>query len=260
VSSSGSISFDRAAPYYDVTRTPDDANLQRVVDVLVTRVAGRGRVLEVGIGTGQVGLPLAARGVDLVGLDLSAAMLSQLRAKAGDDRRLPLIRSDAARMPFAEDSFGGAYARWVLHLIKAWRDVIAEIDRVVLPEGVIAIEPGGGSGVLGDVYGRFVEILGDRALLPGLDLTNRDAVLDEAMTRIGRVLVDVVSITYDPRTSIAEHLDRVPTKLYAWTWPIPDEGLRAAAIEVRTWAKARFDIDQPQPAVPTEWRLYARTS
>jgi hypothetical protein len=50
----------------------------------------------------------------------------------------------------------------------------------------------------------------------------------------------------------------VATKLYAWTWPTPDDDLRAAVDEVRTWAKARSDIDQPQPAVPSEWRLYVR--
>jgi SAM-dependent methyltransferase len=56
-----------------------------VVDLLA-ELAGGGRVLEFGIGTGRIALPLAERGVDVHGIDLSAAMLEQLRAKPGAER------------------------------------------------------------------------------------------------------------------------------------------------------------------------------
>jgi SAM-dependent methyltransferase len=53
-----------------------------VVDVLAD-LAGDGRALELGIGTGRIALPLAARGVPVHGIDLSRAMVSRLRAKPG---------------------------------------------------------------------------------------------------------------------------------------------------------------------------------
>ena len=46
-------------------------------------LANGGRVLELGIGTGRVALPLAARGVPVSGVDASAAMTERLRAKPG---------------------------------------------------------------------------------------------------------------------------------------------------------------------------------
>lgn len=52
----------------------------RPVAVLAS-LAGHGRALELGIGTGRIALPLAARGVPVVGIDLSTAMIDQLRAK-----------------------------------------------------------------------------------------------------------------------------------------------------------------------------------
>lgn len=52
------------------------------VDRLVELAAGS-PVLEMGIGTGRLALPLAARGVEVEGIDASAAMLEQLRAKPG---------------------------------------------------------------------------------------------------------------------------------------------------------------------------------
>jgi SAM-dependent methyltransferase len=48
-------------------------------------LAGHGRALELGVGTGRIALPLAARDVPVHGIDLSAAMVERLRAKPGGD-------------------------------------------------------------------------------------------------------------------------------------------------------------------------------
>jgi len=56
--------------------------VEPVVDVLA-ELAGGGSVLEFGIGTGRIALPLAARGVPVHGIDLSSDMVAQLRAKPG---------------------------------------------------------------------------------------------------------------------------------------------------------------------------------
>ncbi|WP_421106807.1 class I SAM-dependent DNA methyltransferase [Streptomyces sp. NEAU-S77] len=55
-----------------------------VVDVLAG-LAGDGRALELGIGTGRIALPLAARGVPVHGIELSRAMVARLRDKPGGD-------------------------------------------------------------------------------------------------------------------------------------------------------------------------------
>ena len=52
---------------------------------LLAELAGRERALEFAIGTGRVACPLAARGVEVHGIDLSPAMVSRLRAKPGGD-------------------------------------------------------------------------------------------------------------------------------------------------------------------------------
>ena len=44
-----------------------------------------GPVVELGIGTGRIALPLAQRGVPVHGIDLSEAMVAMLRAKAGGE-------------------------------------------------------------------------------------------------------------------------------------------------------------------------------
>ena len=52
---------------------------------LLAELAGSGRALELGIGTGRIALPLAARGVPVHGIDLSRAMTARLRAKPGGE-------------------------------------------------------------------------------------------------------------------------------------------------------------------------------
>lgn len=54
------------------------------VDFLA-QLAGDGRALELGIGTGRIALPLAARGIPVHGIELSKAMAARLRAKPGGE-------------------------------------------------------------------------------------------------------------------------------------------------------------------------------
>ena len=62
----------------------DPAVVDPAVDFLA-ELAGGGRALELGIGTGRIALPLAQRGVPVHGIDLSRAMVARLRAKPGGE-------------------------------------------------------------------------------------------------------------------------------------------------------------------------------
>ena len=73
-----------AARYDDDAEIFDPAVVDPVVDLLV-ELAGNGRALELGIGTGRIALPLAQRGVPVHGIELSKAMAARLRAKPGGE-------------------------------------------------------------------------------------------------------------------------------------------------------------------------------
>jgi SAM-dependent methyltransferase len=74
---------DVAKTYDDVPEPMIDGTPVERAAAVLQELAGGGRVLELAIGTGRVGLPLAARGVGLAGIELSEAMLNRLRAKPG---------------------------------------------------------------------------------------------------------------------------------------------------------------------------------
>jgi SAM-dependent methyltransferase len=96
---------DRIADVYDhLTATRPDP-----VDCIdrLAELAGRGPALELGIGTGRIALPLAARGVEVHGIDASAAMVERLRAKPGGEA-IPVTLGDFADLP-VEGSFPLVY-------------------------------------------------------------------------------------------------------------------------------------------------------
>jgi SAM-dependent methyltransferase len=89
------LSFDEdaAARYDDRLRGDEDAAV-----AFLARLAGDGPALELAIGTGRIGLPLAARGVAVHGIDLSEPMVNRLKSKPGGDR-IPVTIGDFAAVP-----------------------------------------------------------------------------------------------------------------------------------------------------------------
>ena len=83
---------DRIAGVYDKFYGP--ADVPQRVDVLEELASG-GRALELGVGTGTYAIPLAARGVEVHGIDSSTAMVDHLRAKDGGET-MPVTVGDFA--------------------------------------------------------------------------------------------------------------------------------------------------------------------
>ncbi|MCZ7570149.1 MAG: class I SAM-dependent methyltransferase [Ardenticatenaceae bacterium] len=70
---------ERIAEVYDRFYSEVDESAITLRDEL----AAGGKVLELGIGTGRIALPLHERGVEVFGIDASAAMIAKLREKPG---------------------------------------------------------------------------------------------------------------------------------------------------------------------------------
>jgi SAM-dependent methyltransferase len=77
---------DRIAGVYDLYVSPSVASTTQVAVDFLSGLVGRGRALELGIGTGRIALPLAERGVQVCGIDASQAMLDRLLAKSGAEQ------------------------------------------------------------------------------------------------------------------------------------------------------------------------------
>jgi SAM-dependent methyltransferase len=101
-----------------------------------------GPVLDVGTGMGLTARALAARGFDVVSVDMNADD-QQVAEFLTDDpeirQRIRFSRSDAARLSFPDGYFGSAVAVDVLHHLDAGGTVLTELLRVVKPGGLVVL-------------------------------------------------------------------------------------------------------------------------
>jgi len=91
------------------------------------------QILEVACGTGRFTVMMAQQGADIIGLDISPAMLTQGRQKAkqvGVDDHVEFMRGDAARLPFPDDHFDAVFAMRFFHLADRPVTFLRELRRV----------------------------------------------------------------------------------------------------------------------------------
>jgi SAM-dependent methyltransferase len=236
----GSVAFDRAAGYYDQTRGIP-AEVAEEVAHQIDRVVGTGsRVLEIGVGTGRISLPLHRRGRPMVGIDLSAPMLDRYRAKAAAER-LPaasLVRADATRLPFEAGSFGGAIEVHVLHLIPGWREVVAEIHRVLVPCGVLVTarrlwDRREGRGPRSMARARHRAILMRLGMRPvPIGMHGEDDLIG-ALTAMGARIEELEPISWRETETWAENLEILERRVWSESWRVPEDSWQEAVRRLR---------------------------
>lgn len=134
---------ERVAARYDESAAEmfDPAVISPTVDFLAV-LAGQGRALELGIGTGRIAIPLAQRSVRVHGIDMSEAMVARLRAKPGSEG-IDVTVGDFATTVVGE-SFSVAYLVFntIMNLttqqaqVACFRNVAAQLE----PGGCFVIE------------------------------------------------------------------------------------------------------------------------
>jgi SAM-dependent methyltransferase len=133
----------RGNDYTTVTEAPGDQLRPEALDMLWTRYryaaqfCGGRTVLEVGCGAGQGLGVLAHASARVVGGDYTERLLSFARAHYGS--RVPLVRLDAHRLPFAAGSFDVILLYEAIYYLREPRDFLAECRRVLRPGGSLLI-------------------------------------------------------------------------------------------------------------------------
>ena len=129
---SGNVAFDeRVAAHYEAWYETSEG---RRADELEKAVLGwllqgfprPGSVLDLGCGTGHFSRWLSDEGLAAVGLDLSAAMLAEAQALDG----VPLVQSDARRLPFADGAFDVTAFITTLEFLERPEEPLVEALRV----------------------------------------------------------------------------------------------------------------------------------
>jgi len=139
--------FDAIAPRYDflnhfLSVGMDRGWRNRAVDAL--SLPNDARVLDLCTGTADLAIATVTRtpGATVVGVDFAAEMLRLGLGKirgAGLDRRIRMIRGDAARIPLADQSCDAATIAFGIRNVAEPEHALSEIARVMRPGGRLAI-------------------------------------------------------------------------------------------------------------------------
>ncbi|HWB46861.1 MAG TPA: class I SAM-dependent methyltransferase [Hyphomicrobiaceae bacterium] len=131
--------YRRWAPVYDHTFGLVAAEGRKHAVEIINQ--GRGRVLEVGVGTG-LSLPAYGRHLEIVGIDLSPEMLEKARervAEEGLSHVTGLYEMDASDLKFPDASFDTVVAMYVMTVVPDPEKVMQELSRVCRPGGEVII-------------------------------------------------------------------------------------------------------------------------
>ncbi len=130
--------FDRIAPVYDSMNRLMTAGLDRRWRVATARAVVRDgdRVLDVCCGTGDLSIAAREAGGEVTGLDFSEPMLARAREKSSD---IDWVSGDALALPFPDGSFDAATVGFGVRNLDDLERGLAELRRVLVPGGRLAI-------------------------------------------------------------------------------------------------------------------------
>ena len=240
-----SVAFDRAADYYDNTRG-FPAGVEDEIGQLVVQAGGltsASRVLEIGVGTGRIALPVAQHVRAYFGIDLAQPMMDKLNAKRQGEP-IYLTRGDATRLPFASSVFDGVIAVHVFHLIPGWRDVLTELIRVLRPGAPL-------------IHGWNGRLVSDKLQTIWQEATHEEHEESGAIPHRQRPTF-LIDNGWRPLAPVQEHrfvsyrspqqyLESMEGRKFSSTWRMSDDQIAKGAAAVRAYIAEHYpDPSQPE--------------
>jgi phosphatidylethanolamine/phosphatidyl-N-methylethanolamine N-methyltransferase len=131
--------YRRWAPVYDNTFGRFASEGRKHAVEIINQ--GKGRVLEVGVGTG-LSLPAYERKLEIVGIDLSPEMLEKARERVSTERLrnvAGLHEMDAGELKFPDATFDTVVAMYVMTVVPDPEKVMRELSRVCRPGGEVML-------------------------------------------------------------------------------------------------------------------------
>ena len=251
-----SIVFDRAVEYYDQTRALPEWRHNAMIAALAreTGITRESRVLEIGVGTGRIGISVAEHVRQLFGIDLSIEMMNKLRLKLADTNlNIAIAQANARYLPFASDTFDVAYAVHVYHLVAHWQDAILDARRVLKPGGKFVVsfhkrDPNSPNVLLRAHMRELAKEYGVDTRRPGSQ--SEDEVFAEIVKWDADPRIVQTSV-WQEEENVAEILDELDRQIFSETWAIPRTVMDEIMPRLRAWSQEKYG--DPAPPVPTQY-------
>jgi SAM-dependent methyltransferase len=252
-----SIAFDRAADYYDQTRGYPPGVEKGVASIIAQagNLKADSRVLEIGIGTGRIALPVARLVGSYYGIDLSRPMMNRLRAKQNGEA-IFVAEGDATQLPFSTGTFDAVVAVHVFHLIPNWRDALAEVGRVLRPGAILVHcwSQDSQNDVFRPLWDVWNTAIGEKTETHfGAPWRDRpDFLGDEGWQPAG----EAITHDYPTETSVAIFLDLLRARVWSTCWRYTDDELARGTAAMESVIPTLFA--NPQATINRTTTVFAR--
>jgi ubiquinone/menaquinone biosynthesis C-methylase UbiE len=250
------FSFDkRVSETYDQLRAHPPEVSQQIGNAIAQVAGPKARILELGVGTGRVALPVVKAGASVVGVDLSMEMLSHLHTRATEeDLNLQVAQADICQMPFAPGVFDAVTVVHVLHLVPGWSDALAEAAAALRAQGCIIlgrdwIDP---TSMAGQIQNEFrkaaVDIMG-----PQLKAPTGGSAIAQWIEELGGVPehlgpTDMIAAEWTKKERAGDIVNAIRTRAHSESWVITDEFIKPVADRVESFAKSNWpDLNIAHP-------------
>ena len=127
--------FTSVASRYDATRHVPEQVLTDCYEMLMRggMLPSTGSILDAGCGTGQISFPLSRPGLEIVGIDVSEAMVSIAASKVEPGRSTRYEVGDAREIAYGDHAFDGVVFSKLLMHVEDWKGCCRELVRIAKP-------------------------------------------------------------------------------------------------------------------------------
>jgi len=237
------ISFDRVADIYDETRGhPPEISFQ-IADSICTTLPSQAMILEVGVGTGRIARSLLSRHLQIFGVDISSRMMNRFMQLVPPGEPRPyLFQADACKLPFRNKTFQAVLSIHVFHLINDWKQALAEMLRVLLPDGQLCTgydwrDTDSPHSQINDQWRQIVSKYVENPHHPG---PHEFSKVIKLLAENGAKMEEVEAAAWQYSFIPARYIQQIADGTFSYSWKLEPQLMPVCIAELRSWAGEQF--------------------
>lgn len=252
------MSFNHMVQLYDETRVFDVDCFDSALDFLTERYPPTlfNKLFEPGLGTGRIAIPLAERGYQVTGVDISEEMVEVFNKRLLQRKQaLPISfhKADVMKLPFPDAVFDIAIAVHLFYFIRQWKKAVNEILRVLKQDGPLVLMHTGTGAEVPSLNARYKELCVEQGYsIKDVGVKSTSEVVDY-LSNLGCHIEWIRDRwQWTQRIQLNKALHYIKSRAYSFTIPAPDKVHSRAIDKLESELQHRFRDLSCEVEVPNQ--------
>jgi SAM-dependent methyltransferase len=251
------VDFSANSKIYD--RRHGTAISDQLAQSLANHLRRDSRIIDIGAGTGRVGLALARNSFKVVAVDPAVPMLQTMQGKSSDSPVL-LVAAEGTRLPFRGNCADAVILARLLYLVTDWQSLLREAKEVLKLGGVLFHEWANG-----DLNEEWVQVREKARSLfqeAGVEIpfhpgAKSEVDVDSYLRDLGFHRLEQIEAGAGPAITLADFLSKIQSGEFSYVWNVPKHVQDSCLPQLRRWCESKFDLYRPAPMpAALRWVVY----